>query len=465
MNDDIKRKIGYEDLIEQLLILSPYGKERLNKLELFTSKEELIKEYQLIEIFINNLSKVKQIEIVISKLKNILPTINNCEKGFVLNIVELYEVKMQAIQMDKLKELITNNFDEYFYLEDCSKIISLLSDRGKITYDFYLYDSYSEKLRNYRLDKRKIEKEINNRNEKDIDNLQEQRAKIVSLEKAEEEKVKKYLSLELRKLMSILKHNIKIISHIDLLIAKAKLAVKYKGVKPQISSDKLIFKGMNHPLIKKNVEEKKLIYTKNNIELESGTTILTGANMSGKSSILKTLALNVYLGLLGFYVFADYAEIPLVKGIKYLGTEINEIHGYSNFGQEIISLNEIIKEMKKERLLICVDEFARTTNPNEGEKFVRALANFAQKFSSFTIIATHYDGIPDEFMGHYQIKGLKDFEHISSDDILGDFNRYMDYTLEKVAHSKSVPQEAYKVCVLLNIDKDFKQVLDNCYEE
>jgi|SRR5690554_945536 len=465
INEEIKRKIGYEYIVEQLVILSPYGKERLNKLAPFTSKEELAKEYSLIDFFIKHLHSLKRLEIILSKFKNILSTICRCEKGYILNIIELYEVKMQVINIEQLRKECTSFKKSYLNLQDCSNIISLLSDSDNITYDFYLYDSYSEKLRNYRKEKRKIEKQIQLALNEEKAKLQIKRAKYVSLEETEENKVKSYLSQEIKKILPILKYNINIIGHIDLLIAKAKLIEKYKAIKPIMSEDRLLIKGMQNPLVRKQVEDKNLIYAKNDIELKSGTTILTGANMSGKSSVLKTIALNVYLAQVGFYVFADLAEIPLVKGIKYLGNEASDIHGYSTFAQEIVNLNETINEIKKDRLLICVDEFARTTNPYEGEKFVKTLAKFTQNYSSLTIIATHYDGVADRKMQHYQIKGIKDFDDLKHEDVLKNFNHYMDYSLKKVKHDIMVPQEAYKVATLLNIDKEFKQILDSCYEE
>lgn len=463
VKDEILEKIGYTYILESLPIISPYGKEYLKSLVPFTNKEKLEKEYDLIQFFREKLTNSFEIEIILKKLKNILPTILRCEQGLILNVVELYEIKMQALQMKQLKKVLSkyNVFDIY----DTERIITLLSDAGKTTYDFYLYESYSNKLKEYRIKKREIEKEIALALDNEKDKLLIERAKIVSLEEDEEKQIRTYLSNELKKEMVKFKQNIKVIGHIDLLIAKTKLANKYQARRPFISDNKILFRGMFHPLIKEKVEEKKLTYTKNDIELILGATILTGANMSGKSTILKTLALNVYLAQLGFYVFAEEAFLPLIEGIRFLGYEKSNTHGYSTFGQEIISLNEVINDMKKYKLLICVDEFARTTNPKEGEKFVSALINYVKSCSSYTIVATHYDIEVDNDINHYQIKGLKDYEKLNKDDVLANFNRYMDYTLMKVNFKMEVPKEAYRVSQLLNIDEDFLRILDEYYKE
>ncbi len=60
------------------------------------------------------------------------------------------------------------------------------------------------------------------------------------------------------------------------------------------------------------------------------------------------------------------------------------------------------------------DEFARGTNPKEGQKFVEALAKYLNDRPTISLMTTHFDGIVGDNMNHYQVVGLKnvDFENL-----------------------------------------------------
>ena len=76
-----------------------------------------------------------------------------------------------------------------------------------------------------------------------------------------------------------------------------------------------------------------------------------------------------------------------------------------------------------------------------------------------------YDFEIDEEINHYQIRGLKDYQQLNKEDVLSNFNRYMDYALMKVSYKTRVPKEAYRVSQLLSIDEDFLRILDEYYKE
>jgi len=89
------------------------------------------------------------------------------------------------------------------------------------------------------------------------------------------------------------------------------------------------------------VKTKNKKYTPISIRLNIGTTMITGANMGGKSVALKTIAENVLLFQMGFFVFAKYASIPLLDFIFFVSDDVQDISkGLSTFGAEIIKLKE-----------------------------------------------------------------------------------------------------------------------------
>ncbi len=458
--------IGFSYLMSQLTITSPYGynymEKKFNNIEI--NKAKLETEYSLIYQFIDILPNSQKLELNLSKFKDITHTLKYCVKGKVLDIVELYEVKIQAILMNELSDLLKNLNINSLKLESCFKIIEILSPDSNITNDFYIYPCYSKKLKSIREEKRRIEHEFYKTTDEVLrEELKSKRSKYVILEAEEELDVRVKLSTKLKQLLDIMIENSIVIGHLDFLIAKARLAKIYSGTKPILTKSNLRFVEMSNPYTKEEVENSGNHYKKNSIDMNEGTTIITGANMGGKSSIIKTIALNVLLSHMGFFVFAKKAEIPIFYGIEYIsGDSLDSMHGLSSFGFEIVKLNEAIAKIKSNKYLVCVDEFARSTNPSEGQKFVKAFVEFSNKFNSITILSTHYDGVYVKNINHYQIVGLKENEFVKS---INDINKLMDYSLKKVSYLNEVPKEAYKVSLLLNIDNDFKQYLDKCYME
>lgn len=466
VSEKVSEVIGFTYIMNQLEIKCPYGNKYMKNVlgNMDINKEKLETEYSLIKQFIDKLLNIERLVSTLGKFKDITHTLIYCSKGKVLDIVELYEVKIQAIFINELIETLDNLNITSIKLEKCCSIIELLSPDSIITNDFYIYPSYSKKLKSIREEKRNIEHEFFNTSDEVLrEELKLKRSKYVILEAEAELNVRIDLSAKLKEMIDIMIENSKIIGHIDFLVAKAKLAHKYSGAEPTISESSLSLVEMCNPYIKEDVEKFGNYYTENSIVMNEGTTIITGANMSGKSSVIKTIALNVLLSHFGFFVFAKKAVIPIVSGIEYIGVEnLGSMHGLSSFGFEITKLNEIIAKIKCTKYLICVDEFARSTNPSEGQKFVKAFVEFSNNFNSFTILSTHYDGVYVEDINHYQIVGLKEDEKVSS---INDINRLMDYSLKKVSYRSEVPKEAYKVSLLLKIDNDFKQYLDKCYME
>lgn len=458
--------IGFRYLIKQLDIKSPYGIKHLEKVTPYCKNDELIEEYELINRFFNN-SNTDKIESLISKFKDISGIINNTDNT--LGIVDLFEIKIQALLMNELKEAFNSEFDIHkLIIYDCKEIIELLSPSvGDNSYDFYIYNTYSQQLTEIRNKKREIEKQFfQNKDESKRDTIKIERSKYVILEEEEELKIRKMLTDKLSNIILVMKENIKTIGHIDYLIAKAKLAIKYGGTIPEITKNELKLIDMVNPFIQDEVVKMGNQYTKNSINMNYGTTVITGANMSGKSSVLKTVILNIFLANLGFFVFCKQALIPLYDSIIYIGTQNDSNrHGLSSFGLEIESINNAIKDMKTKKCFVCIDEFARSTNPSEGQKFVKAFALFANKFSSHTLLATHYDNVVSKNMNHFQIAGLKEEVTSKTTATISEIQKYMDYSLKKVSNIEKVPKEAYNVSLLLDIDRDFLEYLNKCYGE
>ena len=139
--------------------------------------------------------------------------------------------------------------------------------------------------------------------------------------------------------------------------------------------------------------------------------------------------------------------------------------GLSTFGAEIIKLKEINSYVKNGTGLIVFDEFARGTNPKEGQKFVRAL----NEKSSISIITTHFDSVVESNMKHYQVVGLKnlDFENLKNrlkaNNSLELIQDNMDFTLEESIETE-VPKDALNIAKLIGLDDEISEMIYREYE-
>jgi DNA mismatch repair protein MutS2 len=473
LDSEQKKQIGFDYIMDNLQVITPYGEEIKRHLKHYKRDEvtKLNKEYDWMESILAAMQKkpleFKEVGRILGKTKDIRNSISRCKNNEVLDDIELFEIKYFTILVNDLisVSLKINLGIKEIELKKADNILELLDPEGQNIPTFCIYDGYSDKLKNIRHEKKSIEKEILIENDKiKFEELKEKRLNIVISEDEEEFQVRKMLSGKLLSLVDILEYDIKIIGKIDFLIAKIKLAQRFGAIRPMLTEKKEIrLKGMINPEIESILNEKNKAFTPLDIELNMGTAILTGANMGGKSVALKTITLNVMLGSMGFFVFAKEAQIYLPDFIYFISDDMQSItKGLSTFGAEIIKLKEVLESIKTSDGFVVLDEFARGTNPGEGLYLVRSLCKYLNNFSSISLISTHYDGVVQENMVHYQVVGLKnvDFEKLKLQIDLNKkrsveiIQEHMEYRLERVTGDSEVPKDALNICMLLGLEED-----------
>ncbi len=221
------------------------------------------------------------------------------------------------------------------------------------------------------------------------------------------------------------------------------------------------------PEIAETLQTNQRTFTPVSIEIEKGVTLLTGANMGGKSVALRTIALNVELVRFGFLPFAKKMSLFIPDFVKVISGDLQDAkEGLSSFGAEIVELTELLNLLDCGNGLAVCDELARSTNPYEGSRFVQALSDRLQSSSSYGIIATHYDGIKTEGASYYQVTGLRALLENGSDlRSINDCDLYklMDYHLIKSANASNVPHEALRISMLLGLPESFVEKLKKYY--
>ncbi len=182
------------------------------------------------------------------------------------------------------------------------------------------------------------------------------------------------------------------IKDIDLLQAFAAVSKNYNYVKPIISQNKkLVIRDGRHPVVERKLKEP---FIANDTYLDPDEAIMyiiTGPNMSGKSTYLRQVALIVIMAHMGCFVPASYAEIPLTDRIfARIGASDDVTKGVSTFMAEMLETAEIMRNATIDSLLI-LDEIGRGTSTTDGIAIAWACAEFIIKeIKAKTLFATHY---------------------------------------------------------------------------
>ena len=251
-------------------------------------------------------------------------------------------------------------------------------------------------------------------------------------------------------------------AYADFLFAKATLARRWGLVRPVVkpfadgvASDLV---ALWNPRLKHRNDELGLRYQPVDVQLCQGTCLITGANMAGKTVLLKTVGIAQLMAQFGFFVPAARASIVPVDDIIFcIGDEQNEMKGLSSYASEIIKISDTISRSASQRLLILIDEPARTTNPVEGKAIVQSVATLLNGCTSFSIITTHYSqlGIPCRRL---RVRGF--VERIGDVRLTPDnINDFIDYSLMP-DDSNEVPHEALRIASILGCDSQMLHLAD-----
>lgn len=160
--------------------------------------------------------------------------------------------------------------------------------------------------------------------------------------------------------------------------------IKHNFIFPEFDDSAFSIEELYHPFLKNPV--------KNNIAATKNVILLTGPNMSGKSTLLKAVSICVYLGHTGFAVPASKATMPYFNTISVaINLTDSIVTGYSHFMSEIMTLKNVVSEAKNEAKCFAVfDELFRGTNIEDALEISTATIKGLSHFpNSLFFISTH----------------------------------------------------------------------------
>ncbi len=184
------------------------------------------------------------------------------------------------------------------------------------------------------------------------------------------------------------------LAELDVLSALAEAAALNGYTRPEIQDDTVLdIRDGRHPVVEQLLHGER--YVPNDIIFEQGEVIriITGPNMSGKSTYLRQAALIALMAQMGSYVPASHARIGLIDRIfTRIGAQ-DEIHaGQSTFMVEMIEVANILHHATTRSLLI-LDEIGRGTSTYDGVSIAWAVVEYIHNHPSLrakTLFATHY---------------------------------------------------------------------------
>ncbi len=458
----------------------------------------------------------------LSEIKDIKGSLQRVFKNEVLNEVEFFEIKNQIMVMEELKEFFMEHPEvalEKFELASVAPLIKALDPEKSRVKTFYIYDSYSEKLWNIREEKRVIDGKIMEADKKlrqqvyettglkpklnneilvpkekketigrlnnsdaviflsetfksyvfkikpteEMKVLREKHQNLKILEEEEEFQIRIHLSQRVRDFYDEIQKNIQILAELDFSIGKILLGDEINGTEPRIVKGPYIkIREGRHCLVEQRLRKEGKPFTPISVTLEKGVTLITGANMGGKTITLKLIALITAMAQLGLYVPATEVTIGPVSFIYFSsGDEQSQEMGLSTFGGEIYHLKKITDE-KKENGLVLIDELARGTNPKEGYAISRGVIEYFKSLEGISVVTTHFDGLSRiKGLRHLQVAGLRRVDRDklkkeleNGEQGIGVLEKYMDYRLEERDPREEVPKEAIMIARLMGLRED-----------
>ena len=423
---------GIRYMLDQLDLQSGYARRWLLDRPMMTSADEILAEYDRLHRFLAYVESLEPTHLhtllfKLQGLKDIRTTIKNLSQRATLDDIELFEVKHLAIlSTDVFHLLRAADMHEVVCVPDLEEVISILDPDGMKIATFYVYDSYCAELRELR---NKIR-------------LHPEQEDLLFEANEIEASVRADLCKKLFPYAAVIEQAQAALAQLDVILAKARQIQSIGLTIPGVSiNGTTCYKDLFHPQVKASLANDNRSFQPVDIQFDHTPTLITGANMGGKTVVLKTLTLCQYLFQFGFGIPASGAEIAVRDEIFFcIGDEQSIERGLSSFAAEMKNIDAVIKASRQnKKILALIDEPARTTNPTEGSALVEALIKVLDGRDMSLVLTTHYDINP----GHAHCLRVKGFE-----------DGRMNYTLVEVDGGE-VPHEALNIAESLDIDRQW----------
>jgi dsDNA-specific endonuclease/ATPase MutS2 len=469
----IEQTAGLRRMAEGLGLVSAPARRVLYEERMMVAEEEIEREISLVERAVAMFADARQadalgsIELKLREVKELRGTLARLTARRTLDDVELFELKLFAMTSEAIRGVVSETEIDLVEVPDVSAVVALLDPDGTRIPHFSIYDAYSAELAAVRRGIKEAK-----RGGVPEERLAELHAENTRLE----DDVRARLTAGLHAHVPVLEAAAAAISRLDILMAKARQAIDFRLCKPEVSyalrvtGDELAtrnevqndarnkvvtsYKGLFNPVVREVLRGRGKDFQPVDIALDRAPTLITGANMGGKTVLLKSIALAQTMFQFGFYVAATEAIIaPVDEVLTSIGDAQDELSGLSSFAAEMMRLDRIIGRVQGgRRALVLVDEPARTTNPVEGEAIVNALVELLAAHRVPSLVTSHYGGIRADAR-RLRVKGFAgNVDDAQTKITAANIGEYMDYSL--IPDDGHTPREALRIARILGVDEE-----------
>ena len=218
---------------------------------------------------------------------------------------------------------------------------------------------------------------------------------------------------EVKKKISVLQEDSKVLAELDMLISFANVSEENNYTRPEITNEHIIhIVDGRHPVVEK---VNKSDYVPNDIIMDKNTDILliTGPNMAGKSTYMRQLAIIVIMAQIGCFVPCKSCKIPIFDKIfTRIGASDDLVSGESTFMVEMKEANRALSD-GTENSLILFDELGRGTATYDGMSLAEAILEYIHNhIHAKTLFSTHYHELTSMSRSLRKIKNV----HVSASE-------------------------------------------------
>ena len=198
---------------------------------------------------------------------------------------------------------------------------------------------------------------------------------------------------EVKKAITRLQKLAKSLSATDVLQSFATVSERYQYVQPtmEVGTHNLQITEGRHPVVEKVLGHQEYIPNSVHMNPDELLLLITGPNMSGKSTYMRQLALTVIMAQMGCFVPAESAELPIFDQIfTRIGASDDLIAGQSTFMVEMMEANQALRHATPNSLILF-DELGRGTATYDGMALAQAIIEYIHKnVKAKTLFSTHY---------------------------------------------------------------------------
>ena len=354
LDQQLKEDTGYLWVMARLEPASPFGRALARSPRWYGPGEEGALEAELGRVDAL-LAWMEQGAPAVENVVHLLSEFHDIKNSFQrpsnspMDEVELFEVKHFLLYLERLAEEY-GRFPrlEGLELRPMTGLLDLLDPSGRRLPPFSVENAFDPALERIRADKLQVERELRSAEGEAREALLARRRELVLEEDKAELAARRRLTAALLREKAGFFAAMDAIGRLDLTLAKARLARRFGCVRPRLSAvPEVEAFDMVHPEVADHLKERGGAFTPVSISLEMGTTVITGANMGGKSVSLKSVTLNLLLLQTGFFVFAREMTAPLFDSVSLICTDRQSVEqGLSSFGAEVAALGDLLRREK-----------------------------------------------------------------------------------------------------------------------